>query len=64
MIKTDSKMLKVIFFHELYVSLFSLEVHLQVELYTMLLLVKIHLPKDMAMEWYVIRNFVFPIQQI
>ena len=57
-------MLRVLFSHDLYVSLFSLEVHLQLELYTMLLLVNIHLPKDIAMELYLIRNFVFPIQQI
>lgn len=52
------------FLWALCMSSFSLKVPLQLDLYCMLLLVKIHFPKDLAMELYLIRNFIFPIQTI
>lgn len=52
------------FLWTLCMSSFSLEVFLQLDLFCMLLLVKIHFPQDFAMELYLLRNFIFPIKQI
>lgn len=54
----------ICFLWTLCMSLFFLEVPLQLDLFCMLLLVKIHFPQDLAMELCILRNFICPIQQI